>query len=358
MQDQLTPRRAARHDHPDRPRKTKLLVLLVVFLMLLAGVFVGAHYYEGCASPGPSTTGSVRFTVAHGASASDVVGDLANAKLINCGGFVGNLLIRGTGKAAALRAGTYTLHGGMSLDEIIGVLSTAPKAVSTTDVLIPPGYRVDPQIADRLRDTLGIPADQFVGVAQSGRFSLPPYLPKGTSTVEGFLYPDTYRLATNGETPAAVIHTLLEEFRIRTKDLPWGNAARLGVTPYQIVVIASMIEKESGTDADRPKIAAVIYNRLKLGMPLGIDATVEYIDPNPADGLTDADLAIDSPYNTRLHPGLPPTPIASPGLPSLEAALRPSQVPYLYYVACGSNGASKFSSNYRQFLRDKARCLG
>jgi UPF0755 protein len=358
MQDQLTPRRAARHDHPDRPHKTKLLVLFVVFLVLLGTVVVGAHYYRGCASPGPSSIGSVRFTVARGASASEVVGDLADAKLINCGGFVGNLLMRETGAAATLRAGTYTLHGGMSLDAIVGVLSTAPKSVPTTDVLIPPGYRVDPQIADRLRDTLGIPSVQFVAAAQSGRFSLEPYLPKGTSTVEGFLYPDTYRLATSGETPAAVIKTLLDEFRIRTKDLPWGNAGHLGVTPYQIVVIASMIEKEAGTDADRPKIAAVIYNRLKLGMPLGIDATVDYIDPNPANGLTSADLAINSPYNTRLHPGLPPTPIASPGLPSLEAALAPAQVPYLYYVACGSNGASKFSSNYQQFLRDKARCLG
>ena len=130
------------------------------------------------------------------------------------------------------------------------------------------------------------------------------------------------------------------------------------MTPYQIVVVASMIEKEAKLDSDRPKIAAVIYNRLAKGMILGIDATVGYIDPDPSNGLTSADLAIDSPYNTRLNPGLPPTPIASPGKESLLAALQPANVPYLYYVACGSNGGSRFSTDYAQFLHDKAVCLG
>ena len=327
MQDQLTTRRTARHDRPDRPRKTRLLVLLLAFLVLLGGVYVGAHYYENCSSPGPATTGPVRFTVAQGASASDVVGHLADAKLINCGGFVGNLLMRGTGKAAALRAGTYTLRGGMSLEEIVGLLSTPPKQVATADVLIPPGYRVDPQIADRLQETLGIPATPV----RRGRPERPVLTrsricrrvrrrSRGSSTPTRTVSP------THGETPSAVITTLLDEFRLRTKGLPWKDARHLGVTPYQIVVIASMIEKEAGIDADRPKIAAVIYNRLRRGMPLGIDATVAYIDPNPSDGLTDADLAIDSPYNTRLQPGLPPTPIASPGLSLVEAALAPAHV--------------------------------
>jgi UPF0755 protein len=358
MQDEPTQRRTARHDRSEHPRRTKLIVLFVVFILLVGMAVVGANYYAGCNGPGPDTTHSVQFTVARGASASEVVGDLAGAKLINCGGFVGNLLMRGTGKAAALRAGTYTLHGGMSLDEIVGVLSTAPKSVPTTDVLVPPGYRIDPQIADTFQQALGIPAKGFVAAANSGSFSLEPYLPKGTSTVEGFLFPDTYRMPKNGQTPTDVITTLLNEFKLRTQDLPWSNATALGVTPYQVVVVASMIEKESGTEADRAKIAAVIYNRLKLGMSLGIDATVAYIDPDPSNGLTSSDFAIDSPYNTRLHPGLPPTPIASPGKASIEAALVPAHVSYLYFVACGASGASRFSTDYTKFLHDKAACIG
>lgn len=225
MQDEPIQRRTARHDRTTRPRKRKLIVLSVVFILLVGLTVAGASYYAGCNGPGPSDTGSVQFTVPPGASASQVVGDLAGAKLINCGGFVGNLLMRGTGQASALRAGTYALHGGMSLDEIVKVLSTAPKSVPTTDVLIPPGYRIDPQIADTFQHAMGIPSKAFVTAATSGSFSLEPYLPKGTPTVEGFLFPDTYRLPTHGQTPADVITTLLDEFRLRTKDLPWSNAA-------------------------------------------------------------------------------------------------------------------------------------
>ncbi len=130
------------------------------------------------------------------------------------------------------------------------------------------------------------------------------------------------------------------------------------MSDYQIVVIASMIEREAAVASDRAKIAAVIYNRLADGMPLGIDATIGYIDPDPSNGLTVSDFAIDSPYNTRLHTGLPPTPIASPGIASLRAALAPADVPYLYYVLCGANGAHRFSVSYQQFLSDKAECLG
>ncbi len=242
---------------------------------------------------------------------------------MRCGGFVGSLLIRGTGKASEIRAGTYTLTRGMDLDQIMVVLTSPPPKVPTVNVLIPPGYRLT-QIAARVQQALGIPQKAFLDAANSGDYALEPYLPKGTSTVEGFLFPETYRFAKQGTTADEVITRLLDQFRSEAQGLPWENAKSLGVTPYQIVVIASMIEEEAKIDADRPKIAAVIYNRLAKGMTLGIDATVGYIDPDPSNGLTDADLAIDSPYNTRLNPGLPPTPIASPWTASLRAALEPA----------------------------------
>ncbi len=358
MQDQLTPQRAAtRGGRRDRPRRTSLLILFVAFLLVVGAAVAAAGYYRGCRAVPDGPPKDVSFTVTSGATAEQVVGDLARAGLIKCGGFVGNLLVRGTGKASQIRAGTYTLTTGMTLDEIIHVLSTAPKVVPTVNVLIPPGYRLT-QIADRMQKTLGIPTKTFLDAAQSGTYSLPPYLPAGSSTVEGFLWPETYRFARHGTKADDVIDRLLQEFETGVKDLPWSNAENLGMTPYQIVVIASMIEKEATLDSERPKVAAVIYNRLAKGMDLGIDATVGYIDPDPSDGLTDSDLAIDSPYNTRLNPGLPPTPIASPGIESLKAALSPADVPYLYYVACGTHGASRFSTTYSQFLHDKAVCIG
>jgi UPF0755 protein len=244
----------------------------------------------------------------------------------------------------------------MTLDDVMHVLTTVPKAVPTADVLIPPGYRLT-QIADAVEQAYKIPARTFLAAAQSGNYSLPPYLPEGSPTVEGFLWPDTYRFPKKGATPDQIIRTMLDAFAGHAEGLDWAHAQRLGVDPYQAVTIASMIEKEAMIDHDRPLISAVIYNRLRKDMLLGIDATVGYIDPDPGNGLTDADFAIDSPYNTRLNPGLPPTPIASPSIESLRAALDPANVGYLYYVACG-HGTHRFSVDYGTFLSNKAACLG
>jgi UPF0755 protein len=351
-------RRASRHDRRgERPHRARLAALSVAFVVVLGGLVAAGSYYRGCLRPPQGPARTVRFTVRAGATASRVVEDLANQGLIRCGGFVGNLRMRGTGQASRIIAGEYALTTGMTLDQLVTVLTTPPKAVPTTKLTVIPGQRLT-EIARNVRSAFGIPTETFLATAQSGAYSLAPYLPAGSRTVEGFLYPETYRFATHGTTTDQVISKLLGQFGTSTADLPWANAAKLGVSDYQIVVIASMIEKEAGTPGDQAKVAAVIYNRLRKDMTLGIDATVAYIDPNPSNGLTDSDFAIDSPYNTRLNAGLPPTPIASPGHGALAAALTPAKDAYLYYVACGSHGGSRFSTTYAKFLRDKAACLG
>src|SRR5205814_2018791 len=143
---------------------------------------------------------------------------------------------------------------------------------------IPEGYRLT-QIATRVERDLHVSAHDFLALAQSGQLSLPPYLPDGKPSVEGFLFPNTYRFPEHDNTADSVIQKLLEEFRAEAKDLPWQNATALHVDDYGIVTIASMIEREARVARDRAKIAAVIYNRLKMGMPLGIDATLLYADP-------------------------------------------------------------------------------
>ncbi len=135
-----------------------------------------------------------------------------------------------------------------------------------------------------------------------------------------------------------------------------GRGARC-VTPYEIVVIASMIEKEAAVQRDRPLIAGVIYNRLRDGMTLGIDATLLYDDPTPDGELSTADIETDGPYNTRMRTGLPPTPIASPYLWSLRAALNPADTPYYYYVLCGDDGGHRFAVTYDEHLANVDACL-
>jgi len=355
MLETAPPRPAVPPPDRDHRRGRRGLAILLAVLLLAVGVVTVSRYYTWCrGASGPKTP--VTFVVPEGASGGEVVDALHKRGIVRCG-LVSKYLLNTAGLSDSIKAGTFLLTTNMAPEAAFEVLTTSPEPVPTLRLTIPEGFRLT-QIAQRVQDVLGIPADRFLSLAEGGTYSLPPYLPRGRSTTEGFLFPKTYEFV-KGETAASdVIERLLRQFRDEVAGLPWGNAGRLGLTPYRIVIVASMIEREARTPRDRPLIAAVIYNRLRRGMPLGVDATLQYVDPNPANGLTGSDLRIDSPYNTRLHGGLPPTPIASPGLPSIEAALRPAHVDYLYYVLCGKDGHHEFTASYQEFVRLKARCLG
>ncbi|MFL5767768.1 MAG: endolytic transglycosylase MltG [Actinomycetota bacterium] len=331
-----------------------ILVALAMIAVLAGGASLA--YYRWCqGSGGPQRP--VSFTVASGATDIQTVDALHDRGIVRCGGAAARVMLGLRGDSRAIEAGEYQLSTNMAPDDALRVLEKGPPPVPVVDVTIPEGYRLT-QIAARVADDLGIPSKRFLNVAANGTFSLPPYLPKDAASLEGFLFPKTYEFDKHGTTPREVISTLLHQFGQEARSLPWDNAKRLGVTPYQVVTIASMIEREAQVPADRPKIAAVIYNRLERNMTLGIDATLQYVDPDPSDGLTESDLSIDSPYNTRLNKGLPPTPIASPGLPSLRAALEPAQTNDLYYILCGADGHHEFTTTYSQFLQLKAQCQG
>jgi UPF0755 protein len=350
------PRRSDRH-RVDRPHRLRLVVLLVVFLLIVGSVVAAASYYDGCKGETDGPQDTVSVTIPEGASGDEVLTRLKEAGVIPCDGLVGSMLLRGTGKAGEIRAGTHELTTNMTLTAAVDVLSAPPPEIPTVDVTIPEGYRLT-QMAERAQEDLGISAERFLQLAEGGAYALPPYLPKGTGSVEGFLFPKTYEFPRGDVNADGLIRRMLQQFDTEAASLPWANAEALGVSPYDVVVIASMIEREARVASDRAKIAGVIYNRLDIGMTLGIDATMLYDDPTPDGELSASDLEFDSPYNTRKYAGLPPTPIASPGLPSLRAALEPADVPFLYYVLCGADGAHRFSVQYDTFLADKAECLG
>jgi UPF0755 protein len=192
--------------------------------------------------------------------------------------------------------------------------------------------------------------------------------PAGTSNLEGFLFPATYDMF-RGAPASKLVEAQLVAFKENFGGAQIAASRALHVTPYQLLIVASMVEREAVIPSDRPKIAAVIYNRLAAGMYLGIDATIYYA-VELATGvatytgeLTEAQLHIDSPYNTRTHFGLPPTPISNPGLASIEAAAHPAHVAYLYYVAgadgCGeqvfSNTQAEFEANVVAYREAVAR---
>ncbi len=172
------------------------------------------------------------------------------------------------------------------------------------------------------------------------------------TTLEGLLFPSTYFLLI-GDGATELIGAQLAAFEAKTASLPWEKAEALGLTPYEVVVVASLIEKEASIAKERPLISAVIRNRIKEDMTLGIDATVRYAVDKWTGPLTSEDLEVDSPYNTRIFKGLPPTPICSPGVDALRAALEPAAVDYLYYVLEDTDGNHFFTADYEEFLQAK-----
>jgi uncharacterized YceG family protein len=184
--------------------------------------------------------------------------------------------------------------------------------------------------------------------------------PAATHDLEGFLFPATYDM-NPGAPVSRLVHEQLVAFAENFGASEVGRARALHVTPYQLLTIASMVEREAKVAGDRAKIAAVIYNRLKRGMPLGIDATIYYAlemekgVPTLSGELTESQLQLNSPYNTRTHPGLPPTPISNPGVASIEAAANPAHVAYLYYVLAPDGcGEHVFSTALARFEADAA----
>ena len=173
------------------------------------------------------------------------------------------------------------------------------------------------------------------------------------NNLEGYLFPDTYDVP-RGATPREIIQMILDNFHARVFVPESAAATQFPGGLPAAVILASLVEREAEVDADRPLIAAVYLNRLKIGQRLECDATVQYALPQHKTRLFDRDLRVNSPYNTYRYAGLPPTPIANPGLPSIEAALHPAHVSYLYYVA-GPGGRHVFSATFVQHQQAIAR---
>ena len=350
-----------RAERAERPRRVALVVTLILFLVLIGGAVLaltwGVGYYRTCTGRAEGEQRPVAFTVEEGATGQQVVDALHEEGVIPCGGIVGGFLLRGTGEADRIRSGEYELTTGMTLEQAIRVLTTPPPEVPTVRLVIPEGYRLT-QIAEAAHRSLGIPTTRFLDATEEDRWSLTPYLPEKARSLEGFLFPKSYEFVKDRVDARTVVRQMLDQFRIEAEDLPFERAKQLKMTPYQVVIVASMIEEEARVDRDRRLIAGVIYNRLRIGMTLGIDATLLYDDPTPDGQLSSSDLGSNSPYNTRVHPGLPPTPIASPGAKSLLAALTPADTDFLFYVLCGADGHHKFAETEQEHIRNVHDCLG
>jgi UPF0755 protein len=337
-----------------RLTRARIAAVVALALAIALGWFL-VSLFQPFAGSG---SGRVIVVIPKGASSSKIGSILAHAGVVSSGFFFD---IRATlaGKRGSLHSGRFQLRRDMSYSAAIDALSKPPPKAIVVKVVIPEGY-TRRQIADLVaEDSLG---GSYLAASMRSRLVDPRRYgaPAGTHDLEGFLFPATYELAA-GAPSARLVDDQLAAFRERFTSDDARRARALHVTPYQLLTVASMIEREAQTPTDRPKIAAVIYNRLRQGMPLGIDATIYYAVEQRkgiatyTGELTASQLRIDSPYNTRTHKGLPPTPISNPGAASIEAAAHPAHVPYLYYVA-GADGCGEqvFSRTAAEFEKNVA----
>ncbi|MEA2194931.1 MAG: hypothetical protein QOG42_1365, partial [Solirubrobacteraceae bacterium] len=265
-----------------------------------------------------------------------------------------------SGKRDSLRSGRHTLHKHMTYANAIAALSVPDTTAKrpTVSVTIPEGRsrREIAPIAKRagLRGSYLDASKRFKGALSPFRYGAP----RGTRSLEGFLYPATYELDV-GAPARDLVDRQLAAFRDNFAKVDLGRSRRRNLTAYDVLIIASMVEREAQLPRERPLIAAVIYNRLKDGTPLGIDATTRYELHKPSGALTQSELALDSPYNTRKRAGLPPTPIGNPGLASIRAAASPANVKYRYFVVKpGTCGEHVFAATIEEHDRNVARYAG
>jgi len=229
----------------------------------------------------------------------------------------------------------------------------APVVLKTITVTIPEGY-TRPQTAEVAKQE-GLRGSYEKASVRSKYLNPAKYGGKGAKDLEGFLFPDTFELKKHASA-AELAQLQLEDFKSRIAGVDMSYARTKNLTVFDVVTIASMIEHEAVSEGDRKKVARVIYNRLHEGMPLGIDATTRFATGNYTEPLTESELAVDSPYNTRTHIGLPPGPIDSPGLASIEAAAHPAKGDYLFYVVePGACNKLAFAKTEAEFEADVAR---
>lgn len=333
-------------------RGKALVVLFVLFLLLVVPVLGGFLYLRSIGFLGESSPGAkVKVVIPKGAGTQTIGRVLEESGVIESAlGF--RLATYFGGGVEDVQAGRYEIPTGLiAKDALAALIDGGPLGAEFVNVTFPEGsWLVD--FAQRVGEATHLSERKFLAIVENGRIDS-AYKPEGVTTLEGLLFPSTYQVVMK-DTEVSLATELIQEMEKQLEKLGFeAKADELGLTAYEALIVASMIEGEASVGGDRDKIARVIYNRLDQGIALGIDATIIYALGEHRTELFESDLAIDSPYNTRLVQGLPPTPIGAPGLESLEAAVNPAEGDWLYYVLSDCEGNHAFSEDYNDFLNDK-----
>ena len=311
--------------------------LIPVFIIFILFSIIAAA--SGCGLvPSPASTKpviekglDVEIEIQEGMNLTQISGLLEEKGIVDSGLFF-KIYAEEKGFEKKMMPGTYNLKTGSEYNEVLESITAGP-AIVTFKLAVPEGFMVS-QVSERIINELPFIIESELDAAMDPANYSYDFLNDNNAKVqslEGFLFPKTYEVLAEYDAQN-VIEMFLSQYQLETSNLDYAFASENNFTAYDILKIASMIEKEAYIPEERTLISSVIHNRLKINMALGIDATLTYFLDKWNSPLTESDLQTDTPYNTRLYAGLMPTPICNPGIESIRAALNPAETDYLYYV--------------------------
>jgi peptidoglycan lytic transglycosylase G len=327
------------------PRWGRLLAAVITLVALAGVAWVLVSLFQPFKEEGDGKV--VRVSVPQGATLGDIAKLLEEKGVISNAGFF-ELRARLAGRSGDLKPGSYDMREDMSYAAALDALERGVLP-NITVVSLPEGLSRR-EIAPIVKES-GLPGRYMRASRRHPALDPRRYgAPRGRS-LEGFLFPASYELR-KGRPARGLVGAQLEAFQRNFDKVDLRYAKRKNLTAYDVLIIASLIEREAAVPKERRLVSSVIYNRLKNDISLGIDATVRFVTGNWTDPLKKSELANPSPYNTRVHAGLPPGPIGNPGLASIRAAANPARTGFLFYVAavCG-NGKHKFAETDAEFQR-------
>lgn len=342
-----------RPDEKRRVRKRNLIAIACVLVLLTPFIVGGGWLWfqvNAFGDPGKEVT----IDIAKGSSTSTIGSILENHKVVRSGSAFA--VYSKLARRGPYQAGQYEIATNISASQAARILEKGPK-INYEAFSIIPGQRLA-DVGANVDELPNMSGEKFLSLSQSGEF-VSKFLPEGSTNLEGLLLPETYSISDT-ETEGDILRRAMEEFDARAQANGLSGEQH-GLTTYQLIIVASLIEKEARYVDDRPMIASVIYNRLGINMRLQIDASVIYGQGRGSGAPTSAELKQDTPFNTYTRAGLPPTPISMISMASLRAALDPAESEYLYYVIKNSQtGEHAFAKTYDEHLAniEKAKASG
>lgn len=336
-------------DFPPARRGRGFLVFLLFCALIVGGSLYGVRWVKRQIDPPGPAGQTISVTIPNNTPTVKI------GKILHSLGVIGDprafrYYAQWRGKGG-FEAGQYKFQMNDTFDSVLSTLTRGPQVADQQKVTFPEGFRLT-QFAERVGAKLpGRTTERFLQVVSNGAIRS-SVLPVESENLEGFLFPATYEFSASDK-EEVVAAKLVDSFDIAANDEGLNGAqAKIGRTPYEALIVASLIEREAKIDEDRGKVAQVIYNRLKAGQALQIDATLIYGMGGNIDRLLFEDLKKDGPYNTYTRKGLPPTPIASPGRESIRAALNPTPGDWLYYVVVDSAGHHAFATTFKEHKKN------